>query len=112
THEPAEQLAAALSRIVPSNLTRLFFSDNGSTAVEAAVKIAVQYWHNTGRKEKCRIVALEHAYHGDTIGAMSFSADSPFTAAFDALRLPVLRVKDAEDLERILREKKDEIAAM
>jgi adenosylmethionine-8-amino-7-oxononanoate aminotransferase len=112
THAPGEQLAEAMSRILPKPLTRIFYSDNGSTAVEAALKIAVQYWHNQGRSEKCRIVALEHAYHGDTIGAMSISADSPFTAAFDALRLPVLRVRETQDLEQLLREKKNEIAAM
>ena len=112
THEPAEQLAAGLARILPASLSRLFYSDNGSTAVEVALKIAVQYWHNVGRDEKRRIVALEHAYHGDTIGAMSISADSPFTAAFDGLRLPVWRVSGSEQLEAIFRQHKDEIAAM
>jgi adenosylmethionine---8-amino-7-oxononanoate aminotransferase len=112
THGPAEELAAALARYVPAELNRIFYSDNGSTAVEVALKIAVQYWHNLGSTGKRRIVALEHAYHGDTIGAMSVSADSPFTAAFDALRLPVLRVADADGLQRILAENKDEIAAM
>jgi adenosylmethionine-8-amino-7-oxononanoate aminotransferase len=112
THGPAEELAAALGRVLPRSLDRVFYSDNGSTAVEAALKIAVQYWHNKGRVEKCRIVALEHAYHGDTIGAMSISADSPFTAAFEGLRLPVLRISEVQDLERLLREQKDEIAAM
>jgi adenosylmethionine-8-amino-7-oxononanoate aminotransferase len=112
THEPAEELTARLGHVLPSSLNRVFYSDNGSTAVEAALKIAVQYWHNIGKKAKCRIAALEHAYHGDTIGAMSISADSPFTAAFDALRLPVLRVTDADDLERLFLAMKDEIAAM
>jgi adenosylmethionine---8-amino-7-oxononanoate aminotransferase len=112
THAPAEELAEALGRILPETLNRIFYSDNGSTAVEVALKIAIQYWHNQGRIEKRRIVALEHAYHGDTIGAMSISADSSFTAAFDALRLPVLRVRDGESLEQLFREKKNEIAAM
>jgi adenosylmethionine---8-amino-7-oxononanoate aminotransferase len=112
THAPAEQLAEALGGILPDTLNRIFYSDNGSTAVEVALKIAVQYWHNQERTEKRRIVALEHAYHGDTIGAMSISADSSFTAAFDALRLPVLRVRDGESLEQLFREKKNEIAAM
>jgi adenosylmethionine-8-amino-7-oxononanoate aminotransferase len=112
THAAADDLAAALARHLPASLNRVFFSDNGSTAVEAALKIAVQYWRNQGRAEKCRIVALEHAYHGDTIGAMSVSADSAFTAAFEALRLPVLRVTNAEDLDETFRHKKDEIAAM
>src|SRR5690242_5335440 len=74
THRPAEELSAALRRVVPSPLSRVFYSDNGSTAVESALKIAVHYWRNKGRKDKYRIVALEHAYHGDTIGAMSISA--------------------------------------
>src|SRR5262245_21892823 len=95
THAPGEELAAALARFLPASLNRVFYSDNGSTAVEAALKIAVQYWRNKGRKEKCRIAALDHAYHGDTIGAMSVSADSLFTAAFEDLRVPVLRVTDA-----------------
>ena len=112
THEAAEELAARLARVLPPELARLFYSDNGSTAVEAALKIAVQHWYNQGRREKCRIVALEHAYHGDTVGAMSVSADSPFTAAFDALRLPVLRVRDSNELDRLLSARKNEIAAM
>jgi len=112
THETAEELARRLGQVLPSALDRLFYSDNGSTAVETALKIAVQYWHNRERRRKHRIVALEHAYHGDTIGAMSVSADSPFTAAFDALRLPVLRVPDANGLQQLLSAKKDEIAAM
>ena len=112
THEPAEELSARLGAIVPASLTRLFFSDNGSTAVEVALKIAVQFWHNQGRPRKRAIVALEHAYHGDTIGAMSVSADSPFTAPFDALRLPVLRVHSVEDLQKLLAERDREIAAL
>src|SRR5262245_42866953 len=71
THEPAEELSSRLAAIVPPALNRVFYSDNGSTAVEVAIKIAVQYWNNIGRPEKRRIVALENAYHGDTIGAMS-----------------------------------------
>ena len=76
------------------------------------LKIAVQYWYNLGRPAKHQIVALEHAYHGDTIGAMSVSADSPFTAAFHSLRIPVLRVSSPAELERVLEEHHDDIAAM
>ena len=76
------------------------------------MKMAVQYWHNLGRPEKHRIVALENAYHGDTIGAMSVSADSPFTAAFHELRIPFLRVGSAADLERLLESRHREIAGM
>jgi adenosylmethionine-8-amino-7-oxononanoate aminotransferase len=95
SHEPAEELAARLGKIVPPPLRHIFFSDDGSTAVEVALKMAVQYWSNCGRPEKRRIVALEHAYHGDTFGAMSVSDDSPFTSAFSSLRIPVLRTHSA-----------------
>src|SRR5437016_8477118 len=74
THETAEELALRLGQVLPSGLDRLFYSDNGSTAVEVALKIAVQYWYNQERSGKHKIVAIEHAYHGDTVGAMSVSA--------------------------------------
>ncbi len=95
SHEPAEELAARLGKVIPPPLRHVFFSDDGSTAVEVALKMALQYWKNCGRPEKRRIVALENAYHGDTVGAMSVSDDSPFTAAFDSLRIPVLRTHSA-----------------
>ena len=92
THEPAAALASELVAHLPSGLTRVFYSDNGSTAVEVALKIALQYWSNRGQS-RTRIVALEHAYHGDTFGAMSSSARGVFTAPFathlfDVVRLP------------------------
>src|SRR5262249_21636020 len=112
THEPAEERTASLARFLPPGLSRLFYSDNGSPAVEAPLTIPIQYRYNIGRRDKRRVVALEHAYHGDTIGAMSVSGDSPFTAAFDVLRLPVVRIGNAEELQRLLSDKGDEIAAM
>lgn len=81
THEPAVQLAEQLLGILPGNMSRIFYSDNGSTAVEVAIKMALQYWSNKGKARK-RIIALEGAYHGDTFGAMAVSARSVFTAAF------------------------------
>jgi adenosylmethionine-8-amino-7-oxononanoate aminotransferase len=95
SHQPAEELASRLGKKVPAPLRHIFFSDDGSTAVEVALKLAVQYWRNCGQPGKHRIVALENAYHGDTVGAMSVSDDSPFTAAFESLRLPVLRTHSA-----------------
>ena len=95
SHEPAEELAVRLGKIVPAPLRHIFFSDDGSTAVEVALKLAVQYWQNSGRPEKKQIVALENAYHGDTVGAMSVSDDSPFTSAFSSMRIPVLRTHSA-----------------
>src|SRR6202163_4963056 len=91
SHEPAEELASRLGKVIPAPLRHVFFSDDGSTAVVVALKLALQYWKNCERPKKSRIVALENAYHGDTVGAMSVSDDSPFTTAFDSLRIPVLR---------------------
>jgi adenosylmethionine---8-amino-7-oxononanoate aminotransferase len=95
THEGVEELCECLQKVLPKELACLFFSDNGSTAVEVALKMAVQYWQNVGRPEKKAIVALEHAYHGDTAGAMSVNADSSFTEPFRDLRFPVHRIHSA-----------------
>jgi adenosylmethionine-8-amino-7-oxononanoate aminotransferase len=76
------QLAENLLSILPKNQSRIFYSDNGSTAVEVALKMAIQFWSNAGQERK-RIICFEHAYHGDTFGAMSVSARSPFTNAFE-----------------------------
>ena len=95
THEKAEELAAGLAEVIPASLSHLFFSDDGSTAVEVALKMAVQFWRNRGEDRKARLIALEHAYHGDTVGAMSVGDDSDFTAAFGHLLFPVDRVHSA-----------------
>jgi adenosylmethionine---8-amino-7-oxononanoate aminotransferase len=95
SHEAAEELATRLRKWVPQPLTHLFFSDDGSTSVEVALKMAVQYFRNLGQPEKCEIVALSHGYHGDTAGAMSVSDESPFTEPFDSMRYAVHRVHSA-----------------
>lgn len=95
SHPTVEQLTRKLQEIVPSPLRHIFYSDDGSTAVEVALKLAVQYWQNRGLAGKCGIVALDHAYHGDTSGAMSVSADSGFTEPFASFRFPVHRVPSA-----------------
>ena len=82
THEPAVTLAEKLTAILPGDLSRVFYSDNGSTAVEVALKLAVQYWQNKGEKRN-RFLAFDGAYHGDTVGAMSVGQSSGF---FDAWR--------------------------
>ncbi|WP_020600300.1 adenosylmethionine--8-amino-7-oxononanoate transaminase [Spirosoma panaciterrae] len=81
THEPAVELAERLLAILPQNQKRVFYSDNGSTAVEVALKMAFQYWHNLGLLRR-KVVALENAYHGDTFGAMAVGGRSAFTAPF------------------------------
>ena len=91
THEPAENLARELSRILPSELSRAFFSDSGSTAVEVALKMALGYWKHRGG-ERNRIVVMEHSYHGDTIGAMSVGARGVFNAAYAPMLFDVGRV--------------------
>jgi len=82
THEPAILLAERLSHIIPHSLKRFFFSDNGSTAIEIALKIAFQYWFNEGISQKSKVVAFKGAYHGDTFGAMSVAGKSPFNRPF------------------------------
>ena len=95
THEPAERLTCKLKQVVPPAMSHIFLSDNGSTAVEVALKMAVQYWQNTGKPERRKVIALEHAYHGDTVGAMSVSEASAFTDAFKDMLFPVLRTHSA-----------------
>jgi adenosylmethionine---8-amino-7-oxononanoate aminotransferase len=131
SHEAAEELASRLSKWLPKELTHMFFSDDGSTAVEVALKLAVQHFQNLSRPEKTEIVALAHGYHGDTAGAMSVSDESPFTQPFESMRYAVHRVNSAycyrcpvglkrenchiecvQQLERLLEERAEQIAAV
>jgi adenosylmethionine-8-amino-7-oxononanoate aminotransferase len=82
THQAAAVLAKELIAIAPPGLERVFFSDDGSTAVEVALKMCLQYWQHRG-EERSLFLALDHSYHGDTFGAMSVSARGPFTSAFE-----------------------------
>jgi adenosylmethionine-8-amino-7-oxononanoate aminotransferase len=91
THEPAERLAAKLVALAPQGLAYVFYSDSGSTAVEVGLKMALGYWRNVG-EPRSRIVALEHGYHGDTIGAMSAGARGVFNAAYEPLLFDVVRI--------------------
>ena len=92
THAPAALLGRDLVAVAPPGLTRVFFSDDGSTAVEAAVKIAAQYFAQNGRPEKRRFVALDGAFHGDTVGATSLGGVPIFRRPFAALTFDVLHV--------------------
>ncbi|URD52835.1 adenosylmethionine--8-amino-7-oxononanoate transaminase [Chroococcidiopsis sp. CCNUC1] len=85
THEPAEKLATGLLKHLPKSLTRVFFSDNGSTAIEVALKMAYQYWFNQGEKQRTRFISFEGGYHGDTVGAMSVGSSSPWWQTFKTL---------------------------
>ncbi len=89
THEPAVRLAQRLTSLLPDDLNRVFYSDDGSTAVEVALKLALQYWRNLGRPERRRYLAFEGGYHGDTVGAMSVGVSSGFYAPFEDLLFEV-----------------------
>ena len=91
THEKAVLLAEKLMTILPVNQEKLFYSDNGSTAVEVALKVALQYNYNKGIK-KTKIIAFEDAFHGDTFGAMASSGITFFTEAFHGSLLEVIRI--------------------
>ncbi len=131
THKNAISLAERLISIAPGNLRRAFFSDNGSTAVETALKMSFQYWHNTGKKGRTGFVCLDAGYHGDTIGAMSVGGESIFNKVFAPLLFKSFRApspycyrcpmgKDrrscaidcANALENILKKHSSEISAI
>ena len=92
THEPAVKLCEELQNILPSNLQRFFFSDNGSTAVEVALKMAYQYWYNQGEKQRSIFMSFDGGYHGDTFGAMSVGKKSGFHNQFNQLLFEVLTI--------------------
>ena len=91
THEPAVLLAEKLMEILPSNQKKLFYSDNGSTSVEVAIKVAMQYFYNQ-KSKRTKIIAFEDAFHGDTFAAMAASGISFFTEAFQGSLLQVDRI--------------------
>ncbi|TKC10006.1 adenosylmethionine--8-amino-7-oxononanoate transaminase [Pedobacter polaris] len=89
THEPAVKLAERLLPLLPGEQAKIFYSDNGSTAVEVALKMCLQYWNNSGNTQKKKVLAFKDAYHGDTFGAMSVSGRSIFTNPFNDLLFDV-----------------------
>lgn len=130
THKPAVELSERLARITPDALTRVFYSDNGSTAVEIAMKMSLQYWSNSGVQGKTRYAYLDMGYHGDTIGTMSVSGTDHFHSKFESLffeshkvptpycyRCPVGREKAScgleclAEAEKVLKENADSISA-
>ena len=105
THEPAVQLAEGLLDVVPEGLSRVFYSDDGSTAVEAGMKMVLQSWVHRREPERRVFIALEGAYHGDTFGAMAAGDPDPFFTAFAPLMFEVRRVPaDAASLAEALDE--------
>lgn len=131
THKPAILLAEKLISIVPGKLSKVFFSDNGSTAVEVALKMSFQYWKNMGVNKKIKFISLDDGYHGDTIGTMSVSGVDLFNKVFSPLffssfkapspncyRCPMNKdriscnIDCINPLEKILEERSKEIAAI
>lgn len=131
THEKAIVLAEKLVDISPSNMTKVFYSDNGSTACEVALKISYQYWKNIGMDRKEKFISLELGYHGDTIGAMSVGGIPLFQEKFAGLLFPAWKAPSPycyrcrfgkeknncsleciSPLEEMLREKSGEIAGI
>ena len=92
THTPAIELAKTLIHILPDHFAKVFFSDDGSTCVEVALKMAIQYWHNQGINHKTKIIAFKNAYHGDTFGAMSVAERNAFNAAFNNYLFEVIHI--------------------
>ncbi len=92
SHEPGINLAQKLIEIAPKGLQRVFYSDSGATAVEIAVKMAVQYWQLKGDTERVRIATLAESYHGDTVGSMSLGFSETFHRYHKSLLFPVIRI--------------------
>ena len=98
THAPAVELAEKLIPILPGKFSKIFYSDNGSTSTEVAIKMSIQYWWNQGIRNRNKIIAIKNSYHGDTFGAMSASDRSVFTLAFHDLLFEVIFINADEKL--------------
>jgi adenosylmethionine---8-amino-7-oxononanoate aminotransferase len=114
THRPAIELARRLVELAPPGLTRVFYSDSGSTAAEIALKMAFQYWRQRGEEQRSRFVALRMAYHGDTIGSVSAGGIDLFHSLYRPLLFDTLKAEpgDLADMERLLAAHEGEVAAV
>lgn len=111
-HKPALDLSVRLSEKTNHNLPRVFFSDNGSTAVEVGIKMAFQFFQNRGQRHRTKLIALDAGYHGDTIGAMSAGARSVFHGMYEPLLYPVHHVPEPRVPFRIQGNEEEEMRAM
>ena len=117
SNTPSIELARRLVAIAPKGLKKVFYSDNGSTAVEIAIKMAYQYWQNTGFKQKTQLVHLSNSYHGDTLGSVSVGGIDLFHKVYRNLIFKAISLKGdgwaaVADLEKLLRSKSSSIAAL
>jgi adenosylmethionine-8-amino-7-oxononanoate aminotransferase len=113
THEPAIRLAKELVDLVPGDkLTRAFFTDNGSTAIESAVRMALQYWKQNGRPQRDTLIAFDRAYHGDTLGAASLGGIPLFKGSGNDFGYHVITVPSLEALDSLTVDDRNRIAAV
>ena len=117
THHPAVELAEKLLKVLPGNFAKIFYSDNGSTATEVALKIAIQYWSNVGDSKRNKIFAFHNSYHGDTFGAMSVSERGIYTFAFHDKLFEVIFIDtpNSDNLDQLkveIEKYKNEIACL
>jgi adenosylmethionine---8-amino-7-oxononanoate aminotransferase len=114
THRPAIELGRRLVGLAPAGLTRVFYSDNGSTACEVALKMAFQYWRHRGEQGRAGFICLRDAYHGDTIGAVSVGGIDLFHGCFEPLLFEAWQAEpgDAADMRRLLEQHAGEVAAV
>ncbi|MBW4052729.1 MAG: adenosylmethionine--8-amino-7-oxononanoate transaminase, partial [Proteobacteria bacterium] len=100
THEPVIALSEALTSIVPAGLTRCFYADNGSSAVEVAVKMSFHYWRNVGKSAKRRFITLSNSYHGETLGALAVGNVELYKDIYKPLLMDVITVPSPDCFER------------
>jgi adenosylmethionine-8-amino-7-oxononanoate aminotransferase len=115
THQPAVELAQRLIPLLPGKFSKIFYSDNGSTAVEVALKMALQFWANSGKEKRNKVLAFNSSYHGDTFGAMSASSRSVFTKAFNDKLFEVIFIdtpnkNNLKQIEAEIKKYQDQIA--
>ena len=108
---PAVELAQKLIEIAPKGLAKVFYSDNGSTAVEVALKMAYQYWQNIGRREKQKIVYFENSYHGDTLGSVSVGGIDLFHKVYRKLIFKAVKASE-KNFEQLIKKSHKTIAAV
>lgn len=114
THRPAVELAEKLLSVLPGDFTKIFYTDDGSTAIEVAIKMSIQYWRNKGNNQRNKIIAFRNSYHGDTFGAMSVSERDVYTLAFrdklfDVIFIETPDGKNIETIHSTIENNKDEI---
>jgi len=100
THPPAVTLAEELTRIAPAGLNRCFFADNGSAAVEVAVKMSFHFWRNSGQPRKTRFITLSNSYHGETLGALAVGNVDLYKSIYRPLLMDVITVPSPDSFER------------